>query len=112
MGMEMGRAFDALRPQLDVVEVREHAQMYEMLRLGRVDYLITPLEAAQPHLNQDKTLSLHNTPLKRFGIHLSLSQKSPCAPLMPEINRIIDELIKSGKMHRLIDYHRKLALAE
>lgn len=103
-GISLGEDFDEIRPDLDIFEVNRHEQMYEMLHMSRVDYLVSPRFAATMHLqrpeNQDVVM-LPN-PINKYSVHLSLSRKSKCADMINEINQAIEQMHIDGSIEQII----------
>lgn len=107
MGISLGQDFDLAREQLNVLDVRTHEQMYDMLNLERVDYLVSPKYAARNHLRKpinSRVVMLPN-PIDEYNIHLSLSRASPCSHLLAEFNRIIEARLIDGNISRIVNQY-------
>lgn len=104
MGISLGKDFDQAREQLDILEVRTHEQMYEMLHLRRVDYLVSPRYAAQRHRQRVENSNVVMLPeaINRYSVHLSFSRQSKCAGLLQEFNRVIQQKRSDGSIDRVV----------
>ncbi len=109
MGISLGYDFDQKRKELDIMEVRTHSQMYDMLRLGRVDYLVSPRYAAKTYLKRKENASITMLPnaINTYQVHLSMSRQSRCIHLLPDINRIINEKIQDGSLKEIMSRYLK-----
>ena len=103
-GISLGADFDEMRKSLQIVDVRTHEQMYDMLRAGRVDYLVSPVYAAQKHLNDplNRDIVMLPQPINTYDVHLSLSPKSPCSTLLPKINKVIQDKKLDGTIDGIV----------
>ena len=107
-GISLGKDFDEIRKTMHVTEVRGHEQMYDLLRLDRVDFAVSPLFAAQQQLKHpdNEQLKVLERPINRYDVHLSLSPKSNCVSLFPQINDAIKARVEDGSIQQIIDsYH-------
>jgi polar amino acid transport system substrate-binding protein len=107
LGINLGIDFDLARKNLNISEVRTHEQMYRMLLLDRVDYLVSPQYAAQQHLKKaaNQQITMLANPVNSYQVHLSISSVSECAYLLDEFNRIIGEKHDDGSIKRIVEFY-------
>ena len=109
-GISFGQAFDQYKSQLDIHEVQQHTQMFAMLNLGRIDYMVLPYLNGQIKTKnlgfQGKIIALKNN-VSVNGVHLSLSKKSDCRHLLPQINKVIQRAKDRGTIKDIIKQYLK-----
>ena len=103
-GISLGEDFDEIRPDLDIFEVNRHEQMYEMLHMSRVDYLVSPRFAATLYMQrpENQDVVMLPTPINKYSVHLSMSRKSNCVETMTDINDAIEQLHYDGTIEQII----------
>lgn len=104
MGISLGQDFDTARQFLEVSEVRTHEQMYEMLQLERVNYLVSPRFAAQRIIARglERKITKLDNPIDRYNVHLSFSRQSPCVHLNSQFNQVIHTHLQNGDIDQII----------
>ena len=103
-GISLGADFDTMRKSLKIIEVRTHEQMYDMLRAERVDFLVSPVYAAKAQLKNplNHDIVMLPNPINTYDVHLSLSPKSPCSTLLPQINKVIERKKHDGTIDDIV----------
>ncbi|WP_231125174.1 substrate-binding periplasmic protein [Alteromonas mediterranea] len=104
-GISLGEKFDSIKPNLNIVEVKDHDKMYEMIRRHRADYAISPQSAALSHLKapENDGMQISQSPITTNNVHFAISAKSKCASLFPEFNNALSARLKDGSIEQIID---------
>lgn len=104
-GISLGEKFDSIKPNLKIIEVKDHETMYQMLRRNRADYAVSPKSAAETHLQKTKNDGMHisHSPISSNNIHFAISPKSKCASLFPEFNAALNTRLEDGSIEQIID---------
>ena len=96
-GFSYGDSFDKIRKQrlFDVTETSSDKASFSMLKLGRVDVVLTDEEIGKILLKEmgieDKILKLPN-PLSKNKVYLVVKKNSELLDLIPKINEAINNL--------------------
>lgn len=94
--------------QLKVNEVSNIEQLFQMLKVGRVDLIMANEWTAIHFQSRPEYKGLFEAaekPYYKKGYHIGLSNKSPFVKHLPSINRRIQELERDGSIKALIDKH-------
>lgn len=103
-GISLGRDFDQAWTYLNIIEVKTHEQMYEMLNRGRVDYLVSPEFAAKKQLKkaENGNIVFLDKEVNIYSVHLSFSRHSPCTPLFEKFDQVIAKKLADGSIDRIL----------
>ena len=107
-GISLGEKFDSIKSNLNIIEVKDHDKMYEMIRRHRADYAVSPLSAALSHLKdaENDGMQISQSPISSNNVHFAISAKSKCASIFPEFNDVLSARLKDGSIAQIIDsYH-------
>ena len=104
-GISLGEKFDSIKSNLNIIEVKDHDKMYEMMRRHRADYAVSPQSAALSHLNDPENdgMRISQSPISSNNVHFAISAKSKCASLFPEFNQALSGRLKDGSIKQIID---------
>ena len=104
-GISLGEKFDSIKSKLNIIEVKDHDKMYEMIRRHRADYAISPQSAALSHLNapENDGMQLSQSAISSNDVHFAISAKSKCASLFPEVNDALSARLKDGSIEQIIN---------
>jgi len=106
-----GKEFETFaKKHLKFSEVKTTPQLVNMLKIGRTDYFMLDhwdglLRVAQ-HGMKDKIVALPYA-VNTNQVYLTVSRKSPCIQIVPEINNILQLLIDDGTIKQLTDAYLK-----
>ena len=107
LGGSYGEEFDQFARQkltIEQVPAEEHDRMINMVALGRVDYAVLAyydgLSDIKRTGNQEKVVAL-SWPVAKNPVHILFSRQSPCADLVPELNRLIARMHRDGTIKDL-----------
>ncbi len=112
LGGSIGVEFDAFAKthNLKLVGVNTKEQRFQMLLLGRTNYLLQDYFDSLVFLKQqglrDQFVAL-DQPVAENKVYFAVSRKSPCADLIPQINQIIKNAKQDGTLQALIDKYTK-----
>ncbi|WP_281557058.1 transporter substrate-binding domain-containing protein [Thalassomonas sp. RHCl1] len=111
-GSSFGEDFDRFirEKQLQLQEVSNKKMMIRALFSGLADYLIHDQADMSSYLKQRQlhtTIVALPTPLAALAVYFGFSKKSPCAALLPVINREIKRAQADGTVTKLIEKYRK-----
>ncbi|MEC9170239.1 MAG: transporter substrate-binding domain-containing protein, partial [Pseudomonadota bacterium] len=95
----------SIKSNLNIIEVKDHDKMYEMMRRHRADYAVSPQSAALSHLNDPENdgMRISQSPISSNNVHFAISAKSKCASLFPEFNQALSGRLKDGSIKQIID---------
>ncbi len=110
-GYSYGPLLDAFIANHDkVFEVTTSQQLFSMLKRQHIDLISESLSVANG-LSQEQgwhsKLGISQKPVNTDVLHFAVSKRSPFAHLLPEMNRIIEQMAKDGEIDKIIGIHGK-----
>ncbi|WP_224983807.1 substrate-binding periplasmic protein [Geomonas agri] len=114
LGDSFGEEFDRYRrKELDIKEANTVVENLRRLDAGNVDYFITGKYPGTYYLDRignGRIVSL-DTPVTSRSIYFAFSRKSPCASLVDEVSRHLEELERDGTADKLLEKYMKFPTA-
>lgn len=100
-----GDTFDKFaRTDLAMIFVHSQEVAFKMLLAARVDYLVvgqnTPL---RERIGDSDIVLVHPKPIASQGIYMTVSRKSPCAPLAGDLGQALEKALVGGRAVALSD---------
>lgn len=113
-GISLGEKFDSIKSNLNIIEVKDHYKMYEMMRRHRADYAVSPQSAALSHLKEleNNGMQISESPISSNEVHFAISAKSKCASLFPEFNAALGARLKDGSIEQIINTYNLTRLRD
>lgn len=108
LGVRWGPRFERYRGDLSLQEVQKHEQVLQMVLRNRVDYGVLPYYTGlywSSRIENGDRLSALTTPISINPVHLVIAQRSPCARLLKQFNRLIVEARETGVLERIVAVH-------
>ncbi|WP_167684205.1 substrate-binding periplasmic protein [Parasedimentitalea denitrificans] len=104
-GATHGKEFEAFSKQnLDLYEVNNENQMFDMLVGERMDYGIGSIRAMTKFVqdeNYEGKLSILSHPLTENHVYFLFSRKSPCYPYIEQFNQEILKMQENGTIQEI-----------
>ncbi|HYC05114.1 MAG TPA: transporter substrate-binding domain-containing protein [Azospirillaceae bacterium] len=112
LGNSFGDAWDRFaRENLEIVWTSSVVEGVRMLRAGRVDFAVSPLDAGRLAVRAaglEGLLVPLPRPLTVVSLSAVFAPGSPCADRLPDINRAVERLRADGEIERILDRHREI----
>jgi polar amino acid transport system substrate-binding protein len=107
LGDKFGNGFDEYwKKELAIQETGTMKENFQRLENGLIDYFITGEFTGKAFLHKNslrhEIINL-SPPISEEGIYFGFSKKSPCAPLVNQIDRKLAELEKQGTPRKLLN---------
>ena len=111
LGGSFGEEFDsfAVKHKLKLETLATKQQLVTAILQGLSDYFIQDYRDGMTYLKQhgleDKIVALNHS-VSVTPVHLAVSRQSSCAALLPEMNKIINQIKVDGTFEKMIDKYR------
>jgi len=116
VGDSWGEAFDRfMAEKLDVDRVNTSSQNLDKLQAGRIDYVIASGHSAvitAEKFGHSGKITIQPVPINSEKEYIAISKKSPYLKYLPNVNRKLAELIKSGTVEKLVQKYARKASSE
>lgn len=116
LGASYGVGFDAFaKENLQLFEPGSYFAMFQMLELGRVDYIILAYFDGMAEIQRTQlagVISILPKPVVTNDVYALFSKASPCSALLPVFNHQLKALRNSGELQRIINTHIRAVTAE
>ena len=115
-GASYGEAFDAFaKEHLLLFEPGSYSAMFQMLNRGRIDFIVLAYFDGLAEVQRSElsdVISILPQPVVINDVYALFSKTSPCSAVLPEFNRRLKVLKKSGEWQRIIETHIRSAIIE
>lgn len=105
LGGAFGGGFDEfLEDKLSITRVGSHHQYFNMLMLGRIDYIPLTYKSGiriAKKLGIENDIAVLPKPLSKTAIRIAFSKASTCKNLLPKVNVAIQQLKADGTVNKL-----------
>ena len=108
-GDSHGEKVDAYLSVQNVMQVKGIAQIFEMLKMGRIDYFVIGKQTAESYLKNEglKTHFEIILEIDNAVVHHAFSKRSSCLYLKDEFDKRLEQMVISGEVENAINIYKE-----